>query len=179
MSASLSLIVVMAVMYAAGVYVLLERSLTRVLIGFMLMGNATNLLILIMSGRAGDAPMMSDDADPSTFADPLPQALILTAIVINFGVTAFLLALIYRSWWLARLGDQGDTVVLEHEEDAGLAEEVFSETSEDDDALHEALDASEEYVEEAEAEQRAIVAASADRDEPQLGEHERHRGEES
>ncbi len=179
MSASLSLIVVMAVMYAAGVYVLLERSLTRVLIGFMLMGNATNLLILIMSGRAGQAPMMSDDADPSTFADPLPQALILTAIVINFGVTAFLLALIYRSWWLARLGDQGDTVVLEHEEDAGLAEEVFSETSEDDDALHEALDASEEYVEEAEAEQHAIVAASADRDEPQLGELDRHRGEES
>src|SRR5690606_9407529 len=116
MSASITLIVVMAVMYAAGVYVLLERSLTRVLIGFMLIGNATNLLILIMSGRAGQAPLMSESADPSTFADPLPQALILTAIVINFGVTAFLLALIYRSWWLARLGDQGDTVVLEHEE---------------------------------------------------------------
>lgn len=179
MSASLTLIVVMAVMYAAGVYVLLERSLTRVLIGFMLIGNATNLLILIMSGRAGKPPLMSDDADPSTFADPLPQALILTAIVINFGVTAFLLALIYRSWWLARLGDQGDTVVLEHEEDAGLAEEVFSETSEDDDALHEALDASEEYVEEAEAEQRTIVQASTDPNHRKPGEHERHRGEES
>lgn len=170
MSASASLILLMAVMYAAGVYVLLERSLTRVLIGFMLVGNATNLLILIMSGRAGLPPIVGDGVDPAEFADPLPQALILTAIVINFGVTAFLLALIYRSWWLARLGDQGDTLVLEHEEDAGLAEEVFSETSEDDDALHEALDASEEYVEEAEAEQRAIVNASFDEDEPLLGE---------
>lgn len=179
MSASITLIVVMAVMYAAGVYVLLERSLTRVLIGFMLIGNATNLLILIMSGRAGQAPLMSESADPSTFADPLPQALILTAIVINFGVTAFLLALIYRSWWLARLGDQGDTVVLEHEEDAGLAEEVFSETSEDDDALHEALDASEEYVEEAEAEQHAVVVASSDTAEPNGDSSHSTRGEES
>jgi len=148
MNASLALIVVMAVMYAAGVYVLLERSLTRVLIGFMLIGNATNLLILIMSGRAGAPPIITDGVDPQDFTDPMPQALILTAIVINFGVTAFVLALIYRSWWLARLGDQGDTVVLEHEEDAGLAQEVFSEASEDDDALHEALDASEAYVDE-------------------------------
>ena len=115
MSTSLTLVVVMAVLYAAGVYVLLERSLTRVLIGLLLIGNATNLLILIMSGRAGNAPIVEDGVDPATFADPLPQALILTAIVINFGVTAFLLALLYRSWWLARLGDQGDTLVRERQ----------------------------------------------------------------
>lgn len=162
MSASAPLIIAMAVMYAAGVYVLLERSLTRVLIGFMLIGNATNLLILLMSGRAGVAPIIADGVDQADFADPLPQALILTAIVINFGVTAFLLALIYRSWWLARLGDQGDTLVLEHEEDAGLAEEVFSEASEDDDALHEALDASEEYVSAAEADQHLTAASAPD-----------------
>lgn len=144
MSASLPLIVVMAVMYASGVYVLLERSLTRVLIGFLLIGNATNLLMLIMSGRSGSAPIWLDGASPDEFSDPLPQALILTAIVINFGVTAFLLALIYRSWWLAQLGDQGDQLVLEHEEDATLAEEVFSSASEDDDAINEALDASDE-----------------------------------
>lgn len=144
MSASLPLIVVMAIMYASGVYVLLERSLTRVLIGFLLIGNATNLLILIMSGRAGTAAIWRDGVSPEEFSDPLPQALVLTAIVINFGVTAFLLALIYRSWWLAQLGDQGDQLVLEHEEDATLSEEVFSSTSEDDDALNEALDASDE-----------------------------------
>ncbi|MFV0632514.1 Na(+)/H(+) antiporter subunit C [Demequina sp.] len=146
MSASLSLILVMAVLYATGVYVLLERSLTRVLIGFLLIGNATNLLILIMSGRSGTAPFMTEGADPSTFADPLPQALILTAIVINFGVTAFLLALIYRSWWLARLGDRGDTVVTEHQDDQDLAQEVFSTTSEDDAALAQALGAGQEEL---------------------------------
>jgi len=144
MSASLPLILLMAVLYASGTYVLLERSLTRVLIGFLLLGNATNLLILIMSGRAGTPPIWHDGGDEAGFADPLPQALILTAIVITFGVTAFLLALIYRSWWLARLGDQGDALVLEHEEDQKLAEEIFTSTSEDDDAIHDVLEASED-----------------------------------
>ena len=69
MSASLTLVIVMAVMYAAGVYVMLERSLTRVLIGFLLVGNATNLLILIMSGRPGSSPIVTgtalDDAWPT------------------------------------------------------------------------------------------------------------------
>lgn len=146
MSASMALVIPMAVMYAAGVYVVLERSLTRVIIGFLLIGNATNLLLLIVSGPSGQAPLMTEDADPSTFADPLPQALILTAIVINFGISAFLLALLYRSWWLARLGDEGDRVVTEHEDDAAMSEEVFSTTSEDEDAVTEALDLSEEEV---------------------------------
>ncbi len=172
MSTSLVLIVVMAVMYASGVYVLLERSLTRVLVGFLLIGNATNLLILLTSGRAGRAPIWGRGVEPDQFADPLPQALILTAIVINFGVTAFLLALIYRSWWLARLGDQGDQLVLEHEEDKSLSEEVFSSASEDDDALNEALDASDEaldasdeaaHMEEAGAAEAAVADARAGR----------------
>lgn len=144
MSASLPLVILMGVLYASGVYVLLERSLTRVLIGFLLIGNATNLLILIVSGRSGEAPLMVDGADPGTFADPLPQALTLTAIVINFGVTAFLLALLYRSWWLARLGDQGDTLVREHEDDSRLAGEVLSTAMADEDAVTEALGASDE-----------------------------------
>ena len=53
MSVSLVLLVVMAVLYACGVYLLLERSMTRVLFGFLLVGNATNLLILIVAGRPG------------------------------------------------------------------------------------------------------------------------------
>lgn len=146
MSTSMSLVIPMAVMYAAGVYVVLERSLTRVIIGFLLIGNATNLLLLIVSGPAGEAAFMTEGADPSTFADPLPQALILTAIVINFGISAFLLALLYRSWWLARLGDEGDRLVTEHEDDAALSEQVFSETSDDEDAVTEALDLSEEEL---------------------------------
>jgi multicomponent Na+:H+ antiporter subunit C len=109
MNVSLTLVVVMAVLYAAGVYAMLERSLTRVLIGFLLLGNATNLLLLIVMGYPGTAPFAGDaeypgDAGPRS--DPLPQALMLTAIVITFAVSAFLLALIYRSWQLG----QADTV---------------------------------------------------------------------
>lgn len=100
MSASLILVVVMSVLYAAGVYLLLERSMTRVLLGFLLVGNATNLLILVISGRSGAAPFYGAS---EALADPLPQAFVLTSIVITFGVSAFLLALIYRSWRLAHM----------------------------------------------------------------------------
>ncbi|GAB3045694.1 hypothetical protein GCM10027052_30240 [Parafrigoribacterium mesophilum] len=100
MSVSLTLVAVMAVLYAAGVYLLLERSMTRVLLGFLLVGNATNLLILVISGRAGVAPFYGETG---RLADPLPHAFMLTSIVITFGVSAFLMALIYRSWRLAHL----------------------------------------------------------------------------
>ncbi|WP_423918252.1 Na(+)/H(+) antiporter subunit C [Frigoribacterium sp. 2-23] len=110
MSVSLVLIVVMAALYACGVYLLLERSMTRVLLGFLLVGNATNILILIMAGRRGAAPIVDGESSPADFADPLPQALVLTAIVITFGVSAFLLALIYRSWRLAREDTVADDV---------------------------------------------------------------------
>jgi multicomponent Na+:H+ antiporter subunit C len=103
MDVSLTLIVIMAVLFACGVYAMLERSLTRVLIGFLLLGNATNLLLLIVMGVPGNAPFFGVDGEMS---DPLPQALTLTAIVITFAVSAFLLALIYRSWQLG----QADTV---------------------------------------------------------------------
>ena len=108
MSASLVLIVVMAALYACGIYLMLERSMTRVLLGFLLVGNATNLLILIMAGKAGVAPIVADGVSPEEMTDPLPQALILTAIVITFAVSAFLLALIYRSWALAKEDDLDD-----------------------------------------------------------------------
>jgi len=108
MSVSLVLLIVMAVLYACGIYLLLERSMTRVLLGFLLVGNATNLLILIMGGVAGVAPIVEEGVTPEEMSDPLPQALILTAIVITFAVSAFLLALIYRSWRLASEDDLDD-----------------------------------------------------------------------
>ena len=144
MSASLTLVIVMAVMYAAGVYVMLERSLTRVLIGFLLVGNATNLLVFIMSGRPGNAPIVTGTPADAAMADPVPQVLMLTAIVINFGITALILALIYRSWWLARLGDEGDTVTDEHAaETVESTEKSFRSVTDDDAASQEDLDASE------------------------------------
>ncbi len=115
MSVSLVLLIVMAVLYACGVYLLLERSMTKVLLGFLLVGNATNLLILIMAGKAGFAPIVTEGVTPEEMTDPLPEALILTAIVITFGVSAFIMALIYRSWRIAkqdRLVDDADDVAM-------------------------------------------------------------------
>ncbi|WP_308492500.1 Na(+)/H(+) antiporter subunit C [Microbacterium terrisoli] len=126
MSVSGILIVIMAVLFACGVYAMLERSLTRVLIGFLLLGNATNLLLLIVMGAPGIAPFFGS-GDKERFSDPLPQALTLTAIVITFAVSAFLLALIYRSWQLG----QADTVE-DDEDDVALR---TPEHGTDEDAL--------------------------------------------
>jgi multisubunit Na+/H+ antiporter MnhC subunit len=124
---SLVLIIVMAVLFACGVYAMLERSLTRVLIGFLLLGNATNLLLLIVMGDPGVAPFFGS-ASVDEMSDPLPQALTLTAIVITFAVSAFLLALIYRSWQLG----QADTV---SDDEADL--EVRSRGAADEDTMDE------------------------------------------
>lgn len=125
MSVSLVLVVTMAALYASGIYLLLERSLTRVLLGVLLVGNATNLLILIMAGRSGLAPIVTDGVSSENMADPLPQALILTAIVITFAVSAFLMALIYRSWRLGQedqVTDDADDVAM-REGETGVTQE--------------------------------------------------------
>jgi multicomponent Na+:H+ antiporter subunit C len=101
MTPTVVLPVIIGGLFAAGVYLLLDRSLTRVLLGFLLLGNATNLLVLSAGGPGGLAPILGY-AEPEEMSDPLPQALILTAIVITFAASAFLLAMIYRSWRLVR-----------------------------------------------------------------------------
>ncbi len=132
MDVSLTLIVIMAVLFACGVYAMLERSLTRVLIGFLLLGNATNLLLLIVMGVPGSAPFYGVEGEIS---DPLPQALTLTAIVITFAVSAFLLALIYRSWQLG----QADTV---EDDEADIA--LRERTDADEDLMDDEADAADD-----------------------------------
>jgi multicomponent Na+:H+ antiporter subunit C len=115
MTPTVVLPVIIGGLYAAGVYLLLDRSLTRVLVGFLLLGNATNLLLLSSAGPGGLPPILGvSEADE--MSDPLPQALILTAIVITFGVAAFVLAMIHRSWALAR-----NEAVANDEEDRRVA----------------------------------------------------------
>jgi multicomponent Na+:H+ antiporter subunit C len=135
MSVNLTLLIVMGALYACGIYLILERSLTRVLLGLMLLANATNLLILATGGYAGLAPLFSKDTPAQDYNDPLPQALILTSIVISFAVTAFMLGIIYRAWVLARQDEIQDdmedrrvaaTPSFDAEDDA----EVPAETSE-------------------------------------------------
>lgn len=89
---------IVAVLVGAGVYLMLQRTLSRIILGLGLLGHAANLLLMVVGGRAGKPPIIGAFADGDTIADPLPQALALTAIVISFGITAFLLALAYRSW---------------------------------------------------------------------------------
>ena len=115
MTVSGVLIIIMGVLFAAGVYAMLERSLTRVLIGFLLLGNAANLFLLIVMGRPGVAPFYGA-ADPSEMSDPLPQAMVLTAIVIGLALTAFMLAMAYRTWQL-----NGDDEVQDDREDRRIA----------------------------------------------------------
>lgn len=99
MTPSVVLVLAIGVLFAAGVYLLLERSLTRVLLGFILMGNGANLLFLVAGGRAGGAPLIGTTPEDE-MSDPLVQAMVLTAIVITLGITAFVLAMAYRSWQL-------------------------------------------------------------------------------
>ncbi len=97
MSPSLILVLAVGAFVTAGVYLLLERSLTRVLLGFILIGNGVNIMFLIAGGRAGGAPIIGL-TEEANMSDPLPQAMVLTAIVITLGLTAFVLAMAYRSW---------------------------------------------------------------------------------
>ncbi|WP_090032730.1 Na(+)/H(+) antiporter subunit C [Cellulomonas marina] len=109
MRPSLVLVLVIAVLVGTGVYLLLERSLTRVLVGAVLLSNGVNLLLLVAGGAAGRPPLTGDEG-PGPSSDPLPQALTLTAIVITLGLTAFLLAMAYRSWQLHRHDEVQDDV---------------------------------------------------------------------
>lgn len=141
MDVSLVLIVIMGVLYACGVYAMLERSLTRVLIGFLLLGNATNLLLLIVMGQPGIAPFYGS-GDPDEMSDPLPQALTLTAIVITFAISAFLLALIYRSWQLG----QEDTFADDEADIAVRARNIEAEDTLDDDTAVESDDTVTDFI---------------------------------
>lgn len=94
---SLTLSLVCGVLFGAGVYLMLHRTITRIVFGVGLIGNAVNLAIISASGRLGDAAIIGHDGP---FSDPIPQALVLTAIVIGFALQAFLLALAWRNWTL-------------------------------------------------------------------------------
>src|SRR5690606_22757311 len=89
-----------AALFGIGTYLLLQRKLSRIIIGLGLLTHGANVL-LITAGRRGSPPIIGRRVD-AAFADPLPQPLALTAIVITFGVTTLLLAPAYRSWLLTQ-----------------------------------------------------------------------------
>lgn len=121
-------LILIGALVSCGVYLLLERNLTRMLLGLLLIGNGINLLILTVGGPSGNPPIRGHtSAGNTTTADPLAHAMILTAIVITMGVAAFVLALTYRSYRL-----NTDEEVDDDAEDARIAEEVPEDYSEID-----------------------------------------------
>jgi multicomponent Na+:H+ antiporter subunit C len=109
---------------SAGVYLLLERNLTRMLLGLLLIGNAINLLIIVVGGPSGNPPIRGRTSDgDTTTADPLAQGMILTAIVITMGVAAFVLAMAYRSYRLTTEEEVG-----KDPEDAKVSEMAAKDT---------------------------------------------------
>ena len=101
-------------LYAAGIYMLLRRSLAQLIIGLGLLTNATNLLIFTVGGLTRGRPPVAPPgaaAPAAPWADPLPQALILTAIVIGFAVLAFSLALFHRGYQTFGSDDPDDLKV--------------------------------------------------------------------
>lgn len=88
---------VIGVLFMTATYLILSKSLLRIIVGTGLLSHGAHLLILTMGGlKRGSAPLLGENAE--SYTDPLPQALILTAIVISFGVTAFFLVLAYRAY---------------------------------------------------------------------------------
>ena len=101
MSPNITLVLVASALVGTGVYLLLARSIVRALVGFLLMGNGINILFLVASGPAGDVPILGQ-GDPENMSDPVPQALVLIAIVITLAMVAFVLSLAHRAWQLGR-----------------------------------------------------------------------------
>jgi multicomponent Na+:H+ antiporter subunit C len=130
MTSSLTLLIVSGVLISAGVYLMMERSLTRILVGVLLAGNGVNLLFLVASGDPGGAPFIGTDKGRD-ISDPLPQAMVLTAIVITLGLTAFLLTMAYRSFQLNGHDEVADDV--EDRQIVQLAEADLASASYDED----------------------------------------------
>lgn len=110
---------------SVGLYLITARSLSRIILGFSLLGHASVLALLTAGGPPGQAPI-AGKTETESLANPIPQALALTAIVISFGLTLFLLALAGRQQSLT-----GDDLVEDDLEDKRIGEETAPEPAAD------------------------------------------------
>lgn len=111
--------ITVALLTAGAVYLFTKREMLRVILGFVLLGHAGNLILFAAGGTDRRNEAFHPHADPSTMADPLPQAFVLTAIVIAFSITVFMLV-------LAVTGDKGDDTA-ESVEELDVAAESASD----------------------------------------------------
>ncbi|MCW5982514.1 MAG: Na+/H+ antiporter subunit C [Bryobacteraceae bacterium] len=109
---TLVLALTIGLLYGAAMYMIIRRSIVKLVFGLVLLSHAANLLIFTVGGLTRDHPPLAPEQaalpHPPAVADPLPQALILTAIVISFGVLAFVLALVRRTVASAGTDDLDD-----------------------------------------------------------------------
>jgi multicomponent Na+:H+ antiporter subunit C len=105
---NLVLAIVVMGLYAAGLYMMLRRSIVKLIIGLVLLSHAANLLIFAAGGLTHDRPPVIPEGVEHAgepYADPLPQALVLTAIVISFGVLSFSVVLVQRAYQIVGTDD--------------------------------------------------------------------------
>ena len=98
-------------LYAVAMYLILRRNFAKLILGLAILTNAANLLIFTVGGLTRARPPLVREGEsvlPAVVADPLPQALILTAIVIGFGVLAFAMVLAYRAYQAVESDDLDD-----------------------------------------------------------------------
>lgn len=91
--------IIVGLLYASAIYLILQKGLVKVIIGIIILGHASNLFLFVIARLTRGAPAIVPegmDLVPEPFADPLPQALMLTAIVIGFGIQAFGIVLLQR-----------------------------------------------------------------------------------
>jgi multicomponent Na+:H+ antiporter subunit C len=119
---SIALLLTIGGLTSVGIYLITARSLSRIILGFSLLGHAAVLALLTAGGPPGPAPVAGKDDD--TIANPLPQALALTAIVISFGLALFLLALARRQQAIT-----GDDLVEDDLEDQRIAAQLVAATA--------------------------------------------------
>ncbi len=101
--------------FAAAIYLMLSRHIIRIMLGVALLGNAVNLLLFTAGRISRETPpvIVAGTVLPASAANPLPQALILTAIVISFCFFAFLMVLAYRAWQALGTDDTAEMRVAE------------------------------------------------------------------
>ncbi|HTO00761.1 MAG TPA: NADH-quinone oxidoreductase subunit K [Microthrixaceae bacterium] len=124
--------VIVGILFAAGTFLILQRTLSRIILGLTMCSNGVNMLLMLAGGRGGVAAFADGRSGGLRMADPMPQAMALTTIVINFAMVAFLLALAYRSATLTGVDEVEDDL-----EDRRIAQtirldELAAEIAEED-----------------------------------------------
>ncbi len=107
----LLLIILIGILYATGIFMMLRRSMVKLLIGLILLGNGANMLIFLLGGITKGKPPIIGESEKilsGIYADPIPQSLILTAIVISFGLQSFAIVLLKRVYVLIETDDLND-----------------------------------------------------------------------